>query len=388
MSLINKMLQDLDKRGADTVAVEPMYAQIRTVALPASGRPWWLVFIPILLMGSVLGWMLWRDYLPHQAADKIPANIAKAVKNAPVPVPVPVPVLTPVQAPVAASAANSEKQVQAPMPENLPQISALPLLLKLSASLEKPITSEPTPAEKVSALPVIARVEKSLPAQPEKPEKKTALVGELGAKTLKPAPVVASFIKEVSSQQQAEGEYRQASMLQQQGRSGEAIAMLEQAMKSDPLHAAARQSLIALLLENKRHDEAMRWLQQGLSLDLNQPGLAMILARLQVEKGNLPRAIETLQRSLPHAADKADYLAFLAALQQRGAHHKEAAELYQRALKQDPQNALWWMGLAISLQGDGRNKEAIDAYGRAKTANGLSPELLAFVEQKLKELQR
>jgi MSHA biogenesis protein MshN len=377
MSLINKMLQDLDKRGADTVAVEPMYAQIRTVALPASGRPWWLVLVPVLLMGSVLAWLLWDDFLPRQKANKVPATAFKQLSSVPASAKIQLPAAVATEVPVAATLAESG-----------PQISELPLLLKLSSNLENSLIYVPPPEEKIPVLPVIARVEKLPSIQPEKPEKKATVVGEVNAKAIKPAPLVSTFSKEVSAQQQAEGEYRQATVLQQQGRSGEAIAMLEQTLKSDPQHAAARQSLIALLLENKRHDDAMRWLQQGLALDLNQPGLAMILARLQVEKGNLPRAIETLQRSLPHAADKADYLAFLAALQQRGAHHKDAAELYQRALRQNPQNALWWMGLAISLQGDGRNKEAIDAYGHAKTANGLSAELLAFVEQKIQELQR
>ncbi|MDO9192399.1 MAG: hypothetical protein Q7U12_05840, partial [Undibacterium sp.] len=83
-----------------------------------------------------------------------------------------------------------------------------------------------------------------------------------------------------------------------------------------------------------------------------------------------------------------DFLAFLAALQQRASHHKEAADLYQQALKKMPQNAVWWMGLGISLQADGRNKEALDAFGYAKSGNGLSPDLLAFVEQKITQLQR
>jgi MSHA biogenesis protein MshN len=194
------------------------------------------------------------------------------------------------------------------------------------------------------------------------------------------------FIKEISPQQKAEGEYRQATVLQQQGRAAEAIQMLEQALQTDAQHTAALQLLIGLLIESKRQDEAMRWLQQALQADSGQPRLAMILARLQVDRAQVGSAIETLQKSLPQASEQSDYLAFLAALLQREARHKAAVDLYQRALKKNPQNSVWWMGLGISLQAEQRNAEALDAYSRAKAVGGLSNELLAFIEQKISQL--
>jgi MSHA biogenesis protein MshN len=112
-----------------------------------------------------------------------------------------------------------------------------------------------------------------------------------------------------------------------------------------------------------------------------------MLARLQVEKGELKPAIDTLQRTLQSAGDRADYQAFLAALYQRDGRHKEAVDMYVAALRKAPQNGLWWMGMGISLQADNRLQEARDAFGRARAANSLSPELLAFVEQKLAQLR-
>jgi MSHA biogenesis protein MshN len=45
------------------------------------------------------------------------------------------------------------------------------------------------------------------------------------------------------------------------------------------------------------------------------------------------------------------------------------------------------MGLGISLQALNRNSEAQEAFRRAKSSNTLNPELQAFVDQRLKQLQ-
>lgn len=388
MSLINQMLQDLDKRGAAAVAAaaEPMHAHIHAVPL-ASRRRWWLLPALLTVLVTVLASVLWMQ---QRTRLNLPASARPARLV------VPVAQVAPVAAaiPDTTLAAASAGMASAP---TLPLIGDLPVLLKLTSSIEtsipatpaNPVTTEKNPA--TISMPVISKIEKIAPDIVEnagKTEKNQLLPPVATAKAGEPASVVSKFIKETTVQQRSESEYRQATVLQQQGRSSDAVLMLEQTLKSDPQHSAARQLLIALLLESKRHDDATRWLQQGLSQDLNQPGLAMILARLQVEKGNAPLAIETLQRSLPYAPERADYLAFLAALQQREGRHKEAAELYQRVLKKNPQNGLWWMGLGISLQADGRSAEALEAYNRAKSSPGLSAELLAFVEQKITYLQR
>ncbi len=201
-----------------------------------------------------------------------------------------------------------------------------------------------------------------------------------------PAASGALPMKQVSNAQQADAEYRKAAALMQQGRITEALTGYEAALRLDAGHDQARQALVALLLEGKRGADAERVLQEGLKNKPAQTGFAMLLARLQVERGAMEQAMATLEKSLPYADAQADYHAFLAALLQRQNRHKEAITHYQIVLQLAPNNGIWQMGYGISLQALQRNAEAKEAYKRALDTQTLSPDLQAFVQQKLKAL--
>ena len=191
---------------------------------------------------------------------------------------------------------------------------------------------------------------------------------------------------QITPHQQAENEYRKAYSLMQQGQISAAITRCEAALQLDASHLLARQTLAHLLLDTKRNSEAERVLQAGLQLDLKQPGLAMLLARVQVARNELELALETLQKTLPHAQQQADYQAYIAALLQRQNRHHEAISYFQHAIQLSPQSGVWWMGLGISLHAEKRDEEARDAFKHALDSNKLNAELTAFVTQQLKEM--
>jgi MSHA biogenesis protein MshN len=373
MSLINQMLQDLDKRGANPARGDAAYAPIAALPFTTVRSKWQSIFVLLVALAG-LAWLVWHQMSAHvKPATSTPLVAVIAAPAS-------------VSAPSLRSAPDPEAVETEAAVDEVPAISDLPVLLKLSSELDIRSVSVYEVPEKMTGQTGGAKPEKASFSKPEASLPVKSATPQIELKSAQPAEPQIKLVKEATLHQQAEGEYRQATVLQQQGRTAEAVTMLEQALKFDAQHGAARQSLISLLLESKRYDEAIRYLQQGLAQDQNQTGLAMILARLQVEKSNLPAAVETLQRSLPYASERADYLAFLAALLQRETRHKEAIDLYQKALKKNPQNPVWWMGLGISLQADARRPEALEAYQRARSVTGLSPELLAFVEQKIAQL--
>jgi len=190
-------------------------------------------------------------------------------------------------------------------------------------------------------------------------------------------------LKQVSPQQRADGEYHKGVQAQRQGRVPEAVAAYEAALQADAQHEAARLALAGLLQENGKPDAAEHVLQEGLYLKPLRLSYAMALARLQLARDRLDQALSTLASHLAEAEGNADYHAFYAALLQREQRHKEAITHYEIALQRSPQNGVWRVGYAISLQALERREDAKLAYQQALATRTLSPELTAFVQQKL-----
>jgi MSHA biogenesis protein MshN len=370
MSLINKMLQDLDERRSEAGGINTIDAQVRvTPRRKSMHAAWWIVLGLTIVLSAVIVWV-WKKQTTPVAALNLPIPQVIVQPAAPPPR-----VLAPAQPSVLVERAIEPGSPVAPAPA-------------LSVAAARPALVEP---------PAAAPVQAAIPPQPEVPARITASArnkasGPSATTGEKPSDfdIPATVSKQISGttpQQRADNEYRKASVLMQEGKTADAIGVLEQVLQIDPQYSVARQSLVGLLLEMKHQDDAMRRLQEGLTLDLRQPELAMMLARLQVEKGQLGPAVATLQRSLPHAIERADYQAFLAALFQRGMQHKEAIDHFLIALRKSPQNGLWWMGLAISLQAENRLPEARDAFARAGASNTLTPPLQSFVEQRMVQLR-
>lgn len=357
MSLINQMLQDLEQRRAEGGTPA---AQVRAVPRqePASAMLRWAVLA--LLVAVALGaggyWLL-----GGQGGKPIPSPQPAA----------------PLAVPAAAPAL--------PM-EPTPQPSVLQLAVELGELPEDPAQPATPVGRKTPEAPQVQAVAEK-PAKPAAEIAKTAPLPVPKGKAAEGAAVdIAKDIKQVSPQQRAENAYRLAYANLQQGRMSEAEESLRQALQHDPRHVAARQALAALLVESKRLDRAEQLLQQGLEQQPGHSGFAMTLARLQVERGDSTAALATLQRN-PPAGESADYHGFLAALLQRGERHKEAIEHYHAALRMNQNSGPWLLGLGISLQADSQPAKAAEAFRRARQNGNLSPELQAFAEQRLKQLQ-
>jgi MSHA biogenesis protein MshN len=194
-------------------------------------------------------------------------------------------------------------------------------------------------------------------------------------------------IKTVTPQQKSENHYKQALSLLQQGRVSEARDALAQSLEEDPFNHNARQTLVGLLVDSRHAADAIAVLQEGVRIAPEQSGFAMALARLQVEAGDRAAGLQTLERDVKYAGDDAEYHAFYAALLQRENRHDEAVSHYLIALRGDPANTSWLVGVGISLQEQGKFSDAREAYERARMIGDLTPELSAFVDQRLRQIK-
>jgi len=363
MSVINQVLNQLEQRGAHTTGEQTM---VRAVV--RNRRDF---MMPLLMTGLVLivGIAAWQ-WVSSRKQDVRAGNVTPKQS-----------VATPVSG-VSAGTVPAESLV--PASRLSFELSSVPLPSTLRSG--QALRSGNSNLESDRA-PKAESVNGTLePAVRPQPKQKSNPKTTANSKAADQASVSAVPMKKVSATQQADAEFRRAAGLMQQGRIEDAIAGYEAALRLDADHDAARQALVALLLERKRNADAERVLLEGLNRKPEHTGLTMLLARLQVERGALDQATATLEKSLPFADTQADYRAFLAALLQRQNRNEEAIRHYQIVLQHAPGNGVWLMGYGISLQAVQRNAEARDAFQHALDTQTLSPELRAFVQQKLKGL--
>jgi MSHA biogenesis protein MshN len=382
MSVINQVLNQIEQRGAQRLPGQNM---VRAVPPARDMRK---LKIALLVLGVVLAicalaWQRWTTKKPVVAATN---NVhVKPVVAIAAPVSV-----IPISG-IPASDTPASGIVGEPVAEALAPKS------RLSAELSEVFPSSFQTKKNNSAAEAAASAKSSskstkpllsphsqptgrYAAAPTKPVNKSSKSNE------PPQSHSGMPVKQISTAQQADAEFHKATGLAQQGGIAAALAGYEAALHLNPGHDAARQALVALLLESKRSADAERVLLDGIKSRPEQAGFAMLLARLQVERGAVDEALITLERSLQFANRQADYQAFLAALLQRQNRHNEAIAHYQIVLQLVPNNGIWLMGYGISLRAAQRNAEAKDAFKRALETQTLSPELREFVQQKLKGL--
>jgi len=394
MSLINKMLQDLDKRHAGDSGSKTLTQHLRPVKVARKDwtRIMWEIGAGLIVAAGWAGWVYYqiaprsvvtdlamRMHLERArlaAARQVPATQPPPPAVVPV-APVAAPAAAPQLPPAAAAAVPTEPAHKAAEAVN---VDMLKLATEITTPLRKKPSAEPRPAPRraAPAAPAPRSVDHGISPRG---------VVARGALTEESPGSIDKRIHPSTPAARAENDFREATQLLNQGRVAEAIDGYAAALRQDPGHAAARQALVSLLLENRRVGEAQQFLQEGLNLYPERTAYAILLARIQVDRGDVKGAHELLRKYAGGAANDAEYHAFDAALLQRLGRHKEAVASYQAALKLAPRTALWLMGMGISLQAENNAAAALDAYRRAKAAGGLSPALIAFVDQRMKQLQ-
>ena len=399
MSLINQVLQDLEKRHASESELKSLPPYVR--AVPGPPQLGIRVFAGVAIVAIVLSAMAVFIY----SSGDVPGNDAPPIISKPIAVPTPVPaplpkhpVAVPVAVPVAeattfnpASRLSDELSLVAPLSARKEKPVAAGRSTKpgVAVALSQVVTA-PSPQAETPQAPAVETLSKAgAPAKPPAP---------VAERVTRPPPVpptavaesppaaIEKQMREVMPTERAEIAFRRGVTQIQEGRANAAELEFRDALKQDPSHAGARQALLGLLLDSKRNNEAEQLLHKALEINPRQPRYAMVLARLEVERGEVTGAINTMVGALPYVRSDPDFYAFLAALLQREGRHREAADYYRTALRGVPGNGVWMMGLGISLRASNQAAEAHDAFQRAIDSQQLSPELQEFVERQLREL--
>jgi len=345
MSVINKVLRELDQRHA--IADSPDQVAPRDVrpVRDASGRhEWfWRIVAALLLVALVwVGWVVFQMQ-PIRVATDVGIAAGETARRA--------------------ASRPAERAAPPPSPEPVASTRAVVIaepsgVLRLAESIETPIV-QPEPRE----------VKPKAPAP-------TKIAPRVEKHELTPVPV-----------QRAETEFRRGAVLLQQGRVSEAEGRFAAAIGLDPAHEQARQVLAAMLIEQRRLEEARRLLQEGLRVNPKQQQFAVALARIHMERGDYAGALEVLNRGRNDAQPSAEYDAVLGSVLSRLGRDREAVEAYRAALRIAPDKGGTWLGLALSLESLERRAEATDAYRRALASGTLTADVRQYAEQKIRALR-
>ena len=380
MSLVNKMLRDLDARRVDAgeragmpAAVTPLAAHQEPNRLSPPLLFGALAFVTILGAVALYKIQVGRPLAPAvpvvPAAVSAPPAVAAAVVALPAPVGGPTPAVAP--APTAGE------------PVSAPPVPAATHGVPQSLRMADKLSVIPEPAVETTRKAVVA---------PKAPQRQPAIAAPPRQSVVAALPVVPTAATEgridkqvrlPSPAERAETEYRRAVQAHRQGNLDQAAAGYRAALGEYPEHSAARQALAGMLIEARRFDEAEELLRKGTELAPVRLASTLALARLKVERNQAPAALELLQKNAAAGENSAEYQGFAGALLNRAGRAAEAVERYQLATRLAPTEGRWWAGLGIALDSAGRTAEAREAYQRARAMPGLPADLAQHIEQRL-----
>ncbi|MDO8447617.1 MAG: hypothetical protein Q7T10_02280 [Rhodoferax sp.] len=109
--------------------------------------------------------------------------------------------------------------------------------------------------------------------------------------------------------------------------------------------------------------------------------LARELARMELAQGQVSQALAMLTRLEPALSGFADVWAVRGNAAQRLGRHQESAAAYLMALKLRPDEPRWMLGAAVSLAAQGQTAAAAELAEKARAGGVLSREVAAYLRQ-------
>lgn len=376
MSVINRMLSDLDARGA-TGSTQGLAG---TGGLTAKAKPaaWRLPVIALTGAAAIAAVLYVPAPAPSQEAEGAPSS--PLAEGAP---PTPTASANPPAQGVASNTSSTSETVAR---------AAAQLHRKTGTATGSQAAGLASTPAAVSMLPAPAPAAQALVPSAAQP----AVEAAAGVLSLPPrlaqAPIaMPSRIEKrnaaQSPEQQAQALYTQAVAQAQQGQRLAAQQLLNQALAVQATHIAARHLNAVLDYESGQTERAVASLQEGLELqspaNAQRATLALLLARLQVAQGSLEAGLLTLQK---HQLRGAEADGLRAGIHAQLGQHKAAGEAYAQAARAQPGNPMWWFGLGVALESDGQTQGAKQAYAQAQAIGLPREDLALYAEQRLRSL--
>ncbi|UJF21986.1 tetratricopeptide repeat protein [Shewanella sp. OMA3-2] len=180
--------------------------------------------------------------------------------------------------------------------------------------------------------------------------------------------------------------FQKAQVAEKEKRLSDASSGYLEAIILDPSLHSARKQLVGIYYAQNNVNTAIRLLESGVGMFPSHWEFYLIKANIE----NALQEYSTALQSLSYIDDNSGYVkdkwVFQGEVAQKVAQYSLAESAYRSLLTLESTQAKWWMGLAYALDSQQQYAKAAEAYRSALNYPGLSNTAIEFVEQRLAQL--
>ncbi|WP_411359248.1 tetratricopeptide repeat protein [Pseudidiomarina salilacus] len=351
MSVINRMLRDLDQRQK----TEHKAAGAPAAAAPTP-FPWaWLLGAFVIAAIAVVAVVLILQQRQPVAEPGAVEQQSESVMTTTLPESEPAPVADP--EPVATTSLEMV-ELQTPIE---PELEATPVA-------EPEPEPTPTPESKTPTESEVGVAEPAPPAATEEPK------GTMQVEQVRLSPAELAEVK-----------LKQAREAMQAGERERAGSLFEQVIALAPEHIDARSELAAYWYGRGRVSDALAVLEQGLQLRPQQSRWLLLYARILFNGGAYGSLLSALEQMPLQAAESGELMQLRAAAANEQQQFSAAAQDYQWLAERD-ESARWWLAAAVAYEDAEQPEQALSAYQQALASDDLNADGRRYAAQRLQVL--
>lgn len=180
--------------------------------------------------------------------------------------------------------------------------------------------------------------------------------------------------------------FQKAQTAEKEKRLSDASSGYLEAIILDPSFHAARKQLVSIYYAQNNANTAIRLLESGLGMFPSHWEFYLIKANIENALQEYRAALQSLSYIDDSSHFVKDKWAFQGEIAQKIAQYDLAESAYRSLLTLESTQARWWMGLAYALDSQQQYAKAAEAYRSALNYPGLSNTAIEFVEQRLVQL--
>lgn len=371
MSVINKMLKDLEQRHDD-----PEADVINAVYQPPvkNTAKYIVIALSLVVVGLAIaiGWLLLKDE-PINPIQEPLVPVAQGNKVDSKPKKIQIKPLMPVQ--------PSDKTAE-------DKVAMVDDVILEQTKKSKP--EEQKVSETAAAVEVVKKVKPLVPVtvQTKTPEPKTKPMAPAPVAKSNPNPelTIVKSSEKYSPEQRLEQLMTKAQSSFDKGYVTEAVEKLNKVLSISDGHVEARNLLAVAWYGRGELQQAVSILNDGLSKYPNVELWRMTAAKIYFKENNIKGAFSYLDIELSNAT--LEFYSMKASIARKLERYESAESAYLMLTRLQPDLGNWWLGHAISLDSQGKFDAAILSYQTAAAKGGMLRSTMDFVENRIQELKQ